>query len=456
MPYGYNTPITNRQWAWPNQNLGGGGYGINMPTPPGSGAMTRLSYGNPPPMPQQQRFYQGPPTSRVNPPPGNPGAQGMAGNAPRMGALGAAGSAQQAAAKGNRAAAAPQNNGGAGNYFGYGGSSPGPIAAQAPISGYQQQQAPAAAQDDGIRKDSNGRHIVYNDGFWDYNDAGYKVDSNGNQVTPGGDRDGINDRVERPIFGQMQKAGLIPSGVTWNMFKRGEWRPGMPAPGGAPAPTPTPPPGTPVPPTPPTPTPPPGGSGYQYQYNQITNPTVPDASWWQNAGNLNALQYGTNAANSLNNWNMDIFGAGWGVDMDRFAGAQSNAALMADYNTNLNNLDYNYYAANLDAGLGALGYQSNLYGGMNNSYNDMFGQMYYGDTQLAGNYLNSGSNLANTYAQTGLGYANLTNDWDVAQMQALADWYNNQARNQTDLQVATMQAFGRDQAPNTRFMQNWG
>lgn len=188
----------------------------------------------------------------------------------------------------------------------------------------------------------------------------------------------------------------------------------------------------------------------------LPNPfALQDPAWWGNPNNQAALTWAQNEALNRNNWAMDMYNAGWGVDMDRWTAGQSNAALMADYGMGLNELDQNYYLGQLDANLGALGYMGDLYGGMNNSYNDMYGQMYYSDAMMGGSWMDAGANLANTYANTGLGYGDLQNQWDIANMQNLNDWYTNQARNQTDLQVATMQAFGRDQAPNVRFMQNW-
>lgn len=194
------------------------------------------------------------------------------------------------------------------------------------------------------------------------------------------------------------------------------------------------------------------GTGTPYQYPFANQPL----EWYGQPANQQAvngywnayspmMEFAQNQNNNLNNWNMDVWKIGWGMVGDQFNMGMDQAELMNDYNNNLNTLASNDWSNQLQADVNAYGYGSQLYGNMYNS-----------DAMLAGNYLNAGANLANTYANTGLGYDTLTNQYSIAQMQALNDWYNQQARNQADMQIATMQAFGRDQAPNTRFLSNWG
>jgi len=178
--------------------------------------------------------------------------------------------------------------------------------------------------------------------------------------------------------------------------------------------------------------------------------------WWSNTGHVAAAnawngamlpwyEWANNAANSQNTWNNNQWDQTWGGMSDQFGMGMDIANLQANYGQGLNNLDYNTWATGLESSGNSLATMGDLTGSLNSSYNDMYGNMYGADMGYLGEM-----------AQTGQGYAGLQNEWDVANMQALNDWYNNQARNQTDLQVATMQAFGRQQAPNARFMQNWG
>lgn len=171
--------------------------------------------------------------------------------------------------------------------------------------------------------------------------------------------------------------------------------------------------------------------------------------WWANTGHVAAAnawngamlpwyEWANNAANSQNTWNNNQWQQGWGAMTDQFGMGMDIANLQANYLQGLNNLDYNAWATGLESTGNALASMGDMYGNLNRAYNDMYGNMYGADMGYLGNLVGA------------------QNQWDVAQMQALNDWYNQQARNQTDLQVATMQAFGRQQAPNARFMQNWG
>lgn len=209
-----------------------------------------------------------------------------------------------------------------------------------------------------------------------------------------------------------------------------------------------------------------GGGGASNPAPQNTNPlglTTPTTNpfqqmpwfsgqspdWWANTGHVAAAnawngamlpwyEWANNAANSQNTWNNNQWDQGWGAMVDQFGMGMDIANYLGNYNQGLNNLDYNTWAAGLEASNNALASQSELYGNLDRNYNEAYANMYGADMGYLGNM------------------AGVQGNWDVAQMQALNDWYNQQARNQTDLQVATMQAFGRQQAPNARFMQNWG
>lgn len=326
---------------------------------------------------------------------------------------------------------------------------------------------------------------VYNDGFWDYDSSGYKLDSVGNRVMgemgTGPTQEQMTDQFNtlktgglvfwpgsystwwaagKPLASSLSEAekNILANGGDWNKVQI--YR--MTNPGAGTTPT------TPTPTNPPASPPatgggalPPANGGYQYPF--MNQPM----EWYGNPANQNAvggywnaylpaMEFAQNQANNLNNWNMDVWKSGWGMTGDQFNMGMDQSQMMNDYNNNLNILNSNDWNNQLQADTNAYGYGSQLYGNLYGADQQLQGDYLNAQANQYGSYLGAGANLANTYANTGLGYDTLTNQYSIAQMQALNDWYNNQARNQTDLQMATMQAFGRDQAPNTRFLSNWG
>lgn len=369
-------------------------------------------------------------------------------------------------------------------------------AAQKPATSSGGGGAPAAASSSPASKS------VYNDGFWDYDDQGYKLDSVGNRVY-GTMGSGISMEELKKQFqvmqmmGQTNWTGSFNNWVKNGMPKAGQYTPeqmqelvsgrkdpwdfnyGQPAAPATPG-VPAAPPATPGGALPPgQPGAPSAGQPYTYPfmnqalewYGQPANQQAVQG-WWNAYAPM--MEFQQNQANNLNNWNMDVWTSGWGMVGDQFNMGMDQSQMMNDYNNNLNILASNDWSNQLQADVNAYGYGSQLYGNLYNSdanlagnYLNALANQYNSNANLAGDYLNAqanqygsyvnaGANLANTYANTGLGYDTLTNQYSIAQMQALNDWYNQQARNQADMQIATMQAFGRDQAPNTRFLSNWG
>lgn len=211
-----------------------------------------------------------------------------------------------------------------------------------------------------------------------------------------------------PTAGQYtpeQMQALVAGFRTPYDFNYGQAAPAPGAPGAAPAP----------------------GSGYSYNPSYMPPQS---AAGWIDPGSAASLNYWQGLAGDVNQWNADMMQFGWGADKDRFTMDQSNAALAMDWLNNQHQLDYNYWNSNLGAATDAFGYGSELYGNLDRNAAEAWYNAYGADANLYGNMYGTNINAMN-------------------------DWYTQQQRNLVDKEIATMQAFGRDQLPNTRFMQNW-
>lgn len=182
----------------------------------------------------------------------------------------------------------------------------------------------------------------------------------------------------------------------------------------------------------------PGGSGYAPSPGYIPPQNAAD---WQNPGSVASLNYYQGLAGDVNQFNWDQYNAQWGADQNRFAMDQSNTAMQMDWLMNQDTLNYNYWNSMLGADANAYDSAANLYANLDRNQAEAWANAYGADAGLYGSMYGADANLAGGMYGTNIN--------------AMNDWYTNQLRAQTDKEIATMQAFGRDQLPNTRFLQNW-